>query len=147
MMRETSPTLSFHLHDPEATLQFGMVLGDVLRSTTAHPAAVMVLLSGELGAGKTSVSRGIAAGLGVNEDAVASPTFTIRMDHLGATRPVVHIDAWRISEDDLEQIGFDELLTSNAVVAIEWPERIASRLPARHLRLALEFVTELHLAL
>jgi tRNA threonylcarbamoyladenosine biosynthesis protein TsaE len=131
-------SMRFHLRNPDETQQFGEVLGDVLRSCEAHPSACVILLSGDLGAGKTTFSRGLAAGLGADADAVASPTFTIRMDHAGETRPFVHIDAWRIGSEDLESIGFDELLTSNAVIAIEWPEKIADAIPAEHLRIAID---------
>jgi len=149
-MTSVPATISFHLCNRDATAQLGSVLGDALRMTRTqvervHPdaGALFVLLSGELGAGKTSIARGIAAGLGADEDAVSSPTFTIRMDHAGETRAFVHIDAWRITEDDLDQIGFDELVTSDAVVALEWPERIANRLPKRHIRIALEYAAPL----
>jgi tRNA threonylcarbamoyladenosine biosynthesis protein TsaE len=131
-------SMRFHLRNPDETQQFGEVLGDVLRSCEAHPSACVILLSGDLGAGKTTFSRGLAAGLGADADAVASPTFTIRMDHAGETRPFVHIDAWRIGSEDLESIGFDELLASNAVIAIEWPEKIADAIPAEHLRIAID---------
>jgi tRNA threonylcarbamoyladenosine biosynthesis protein TsaE len=130
--------LAFHLRDAEETEQLGAALGDILRSTAAHSRAVPILLAGDLGAGKTTLTRGIAAGLGADDGAVASPTFTLRMDHHGAERALTHIDAWRIGPDDLESIGWDELLASRAVIAIEWPERIASRLPDRHLRVRLE---------
>lgn len=130
--------LSFHLRDAEQTEQFGAVLGDLLRSTSAHPGAVILLLSGDLGAGKTTFVRGLAAGLGCDSTSVASPTFTLRMDHRGPDRSLAHIDAWRIGPGDLESIGFDELLAGAAVVALEWPERLEGALPARHLRLRLE---------
>ena len=130
--------LSFHLRDREQTEQFGAVLGDLLRSVEAHPGPVVLLLSGELGAGKTTLVRGLAHGLGADSMAVASPTFTLRMDHRGGERGLAHIDAWRIGAEDLESLGFDELLAGNSVLAIEWPERIASALPARNIRLRLE---------
>ena len=130
--------LSFHLRDREQTEQFGAVLGDLLRSTSAHPGAIVLLLSGDLGAGKTTLVRGLAHGLGADNTAVASPTFTLRMDHRGSERTLAHIDAWRIGPEDLESLGFDELLTAGGVIAIEWPERLAGALPARHLRIRIE---------
>lgn len=130
--------LAFHLRGREDTEQFGALLGDLLRSKPAHAGCVCVLLSGELGAGKTTFVRGLAQGLGADEGAIASPTFTIRMDHRGPERDLAHIDAWRIGPGDLESVGFDELLAGDAVVAIEWPERLAGHLPARHLRVRLE---------
>lgn len=135
-----APTLplSFHLRDRDQTEQFGAALGDLLGSRAHHPGSVAILLSGDLGAGKTTLVRGLALGMGADEGAVASPTFTIRMDHRGESRPLVHIDAWRIGPHDLESIGFDELLASSAVVAIEWPERIAAALPPGNIRIRLE---------
>ncbi len=136
--RTTSLPLAFHLRHADDTEQFGAALGDILRSTEAHPGALPVLLAGDLGAGKKTLTRGLAEGLGADPGAVASPTYTIRMDHRGTTRNLVHMDAWRVGADDLDSIGWDELLDSDAVLAIEWPERIATRLPARHLRIRLE---------
>jgi tRNA threonylcarbamoyladenosine biosynthesis protein TsaE len=130
--------LAFHLRNREETEQFGAVLGDLLRSTSAHAGSVTILLSGDLGAGKTTFVRGLALGLGADEGAIASPTFTLRMDHRGAERSLAHIDAWRIGPDDLESLGFDELLSGDGIIAIEWPERIAGHLPVRHLRVRLE---------
>lgn len=130
--------LSFHLRDREQTEQFGSVLGDLLRSTVAHPGPIVILLSGELGAGKTTFVRGLALGLGADSAAVASPTFTLRMDHRADQRDLTHIDAWRIGADDLDALGFDELLGGSSVIAIEWPERLGENLPARHLRVRLE---------
>jgi len=137
--------LTFHLRDCEQTEQFGSVLGDLLRSTSAHPGAIVVLLSGDLGAGKTTLVRGLANGLGADDTSVASPTFTLRMDHRGCDRPLVHIDAWRIGPGDLESIGFDELLAGNAVIAVEWPERLADALPDRSIRLRIEHAQALEI--
>jgi tRNA threonylcarbamoyladenosine biosynthesis protein TsaE len=133
----TNLPMSFHLRDQAATEQFGEALGDLLSSQHAHPAPLALLLSGELGAGKTTLVRGLAHGLGADGGAVASPTFTLRMDHFGE-RALVHVDAWRMDQDDAETIGLDEALASGAVVAIEWPERIGATLPPRHLRIRLE---------
>ncbi len=138
-MNDPRPTLplSFHLRESDSTEQFGEVIGDLLRSRSAHAGAIALLLSGELGAGKTTFVRGLARGLGAHADSVASPTFTLRMDHDGE-RPLIHIDAWRMRGDDPDSIGLEEALASDAVVAIEWPERIAESLPERHLRIRLE---------
>ena len=129
--------LSFHLRDQDSTEQLGEVLGDLLRSTSAHPRGVALLLSGELGAGKTTFVRGLARGLGAEAGAVASPTFMLRMDHPG-DRALIHVDAWRMHADDAESIGLDEALSADAIVAIEWPERLAEALPRRNLRVRIE---------
>ena len=67
------------------------------------------------------------------------------MDHRGCDRPLVHIDAWRIGPGDLESIGFDELLAGNAVIAVEWPERLADALPDRSIRLRIEHAQALEI--
>lgn len=138
-MSEARPTLplSFHLRDREATEQLGEVLGDLLRSRSAGNPPIAILLSGDLGAGKTTFVRGMARGLGVEAEAVASPTFTLRMDHFGE-RPLIHVDAWRMRDGDAETIGLDEALASDAVVAVEWPERLGESLRGPQLRVALE---------
>lgn len=136
--RREAGLLAFHLRDAEQTEQLGEVLGDLLRSTASHAGATAILLSGDLGAGKTTLVRGLARGLGCDASAVASPTFTLRMDHPGEARLLAHIDAWRIGPGDLDALGWDELLGGDAVLAIEWPERLASALPHRAIRLALD---------
>ena len=134
--------LSFHLRDADETEQLGFTLGGLLQSLDAHPRAIGVLLSGELGAGKTTFTRGLADGLGADPSAIASPTFTIRMDHRGATRALAHLDAWRLDQasaaDELATIGFDELLAGDAVVVVEWPERLGDAAPARRIDIRLE---------
>lgn len=101
----------------------------------------LVALEGDLGAGKTRFVRGLAHGLGHDASQVSSPTFVIEHRHAapGAV-PLVHIDAYRLrGPADLEALGWDELLAAgNAIVALEWPSRIAAALPAHrvtvHLR-------------
>jgi tRNA threonylcarbamoyladenosine biosynthesis protein TsaE len=92
----------------------------------------VVTLEGDLGAGKTCLVRGLARGLGADPAAVSSPTYVLEHRHpTDDGHELVHIDAYRIrSADDLASIGFEELLASgSAVVAIEWPSRIAAALP------------------
>ncbi len=96
-------------------------------------AGTVVALHGDLGAGKTRFVRGLAIGLGHDPDLVSSPTFVIehRYQAAGAV-PLVHIDAYRIANsDDLQTIGWDELVAAReAIMAVEWAERISSELPA-----------------
>lgn len=107
----------------------------------------VVALSGELGAGKTRFVRGLARGLGLDESAVCSPTFVIVHEYenrsAGAesvATALIHVDAYRIrSEDDLVTIGWNEMLDSaDAVIAVEWPERIARAMPADRLDVTIE---------
>ncbi len=108
-------------------------------ATTLSP-GTLVALEGDLGAGKTRFVRGLARGLGHDVAQVSSPTFVIEHRHTapGAV-PLVHIDAYRLrGPADLEALGWDELLAQGtAVVAVEWPSRIAAALPARRVTVRL----------
>ena len=92
----------------------------------------IILLEGELGAGKTCFARGLCEGLKGDPRQVSSPTFTIVQEYdVANNRRLVHIDAYRLSgEEELESIGWDELLEDKtAIIAIEWPSRIAKAIP------------------
>jgi tRNA threonylcarbamoyladenosine biosynthesis protein TsaE len=96
---------------------------------------VVLALAGPLGAGKTVFVQGLAAGLGVDPEAVASPTFVIAHEHLAAGgRRFAHVDCYRVgSAAELESAGFLDLLEPGAVVAVEWGDRFEQALPADHL--------------
>ena len=84
----------------------------------------VVLLRGELGAGKTALVRGIARGLGAPPDAVSSPTFTLVQEYRGRV-VLYHVDLYRLKPVEVADLGLDELMESGGVVAIEWAERWA----------------------
>jgi tRNA threonylcarbamoyladenosine biosynthesis protein TsaE len=87
----------------------------------------VVVLAGELGAGKTAFAKGLAAGLGV-KDTVTSPTFTI-VQHYEGRVPVAHVDVYRLDRlQELHDLGFDELL-EGSIVLVEWGDAIAPLLP------------------
>jgi tRNA threonylcarbamoyladenosine biosynthesis protein TsaE len=88
----------------------------------------VVLLSGTLGAGKTAFVRGIAAGLGVDPEQVTSPTFTLIQEYAG-DMTLFHVDLYRLEPMEVDGLGLDELMAQEAVVAIEWPERLPRRIP------------------
>lgn len=119
---------------PEDTMEFGRSLGRSLR------AGDLVLLAGPLGAGKTTLTRGIADGLGVG-GRVSSPTFVLARVHpAGAAGvPLVHVDAYRLGGDlsQLDDLDLDTDLTA-AVVAVEWGEGVAERLADRHVLVRLD---------
>jgi len=92
----------------------------------------VLLLQGDLGAGKTTLTRALAEGLGIDPANVSSPTFVIAQRHENEEGPdLVHVDAYRLDEDaDLDALGWDRLADGSAVLVIEWPERIAALLPS-----------------
>ena len=93
----------------------------------ALEAGMILLLSGELGAGKTAFVRGLAKGLGVDPSDVTSPTFTLVHEYGGGRLPLVHIDLYRLEHAELDEIGLDDDLAARGVVAIEWPERLGRK--------------------
>ena len=84
----------------------------------------IIAYQGDLGAGKTAFTRGLARGLGVKE-AVTSPTYTIVTEYLGGKMPLFHFDMYRLgSEDELFDIGWDDYLDRGGVCAVEWSENV-----------------------
>lgn len=101
-------------------------------------APALIALSGELGAGKTTLAQAIARGLGVRDD-VTSPTYALVHRYAGARGPVHHLDLYRLkSPHELVQLGWDDLVSGDDIVLVEWPERAGNELPghARWLTLA-----------
>ena len=115
----------------EQTRALGAALGGALR-----PGDVVVL-GGDLGAGKTTLAQGIAAALGVKEP-VTSPTFTIVQEYDG-TVPVAHVDVYRLeSVGELFDLGFEEVLDDSRVTLVEWGDLVAPALPTERLAVRLE---------
>jgi tRNA threonylcarbamoyladenosine biosynthesis protein TsaE len=87
-------------------------------------AGTVVLLRGDLGAGKTAFVRGLAEGLGIAPGDVSSPTFTLIQEHRGGRLPLYHVDLYRLRPDEVDDLGLDEITLEGGITAIEWAERL-----------------------
>lgn len=121
---------TYRTHSPEETYTFGGQLGERLQP------GMVLLLDGDLGAGKTCLAGGILKALGIDEH-VTSPTYTLVNEYVGRVQ-VAHFDLYRLNEpDELFDIGFEEYLDGKRVVLIEWPERAQGYLPPHFLRVVM----------
>ena len=113
-------------------VEWGQRLGHVAS------APLLVTISGELGAGKTTLVRAICQGYGVTED-VTSPTFALVHQYAAPRSPVFHLDLYRLSDPvELTNIGWDDILAEDALVLVEWPERAGDRVPRNHVPISLQ---------
>ena len=111
--------MEFITNSPEETEALGAALGKRL------PAGTVIAYRGDLGAGKTAFTRGLARGLGCT-DTVTSPTYTIVNEYLSGRIPLFHFDMYRLrSSDDLWDIGWEDYLERGGVCAVEWSENVA----------------------
>lgn len=117
-----------NLNNLEETEKFGIFLGENLR-----PGDVLCL-NGDLGAGKTTLTKSIAKGLGI-DDYVTSPTFTIVNEYYGDIN-LYHIDTYRLDDKiDVEYLGFDEYFYSDGVTIVEWADKIRDALPEEYMEI------------
>jgi tRNA threonylcarbamoyladenosine biosynthesis protein TsaE len=123
---------SYRTTSEEETIALGVKLGGRLAAGT------LVLLIGNLGAGKTTLAKGIARGLGAaEEDEVSSPTFTLIHEY-GDPPQAYHVDLYRLDEErQVVSLGLEEILESDAVTMIEWGERFPGLWPAEHVEVEL----------
>lgn len=126
---------NFHTHSEDETIALGERLAAEL------PARAVVLLIGDLGAGKTTLAKGIVKGLGAAKaDEVSSPTFTLIHEY---GRGVYHVDLYRLDRvDQVATIGLEELFERQAVVLIEWGERFLELMPEERVEVRLRAVGE-----
>src|SRR5471032_223778 len=108
----------------------------------AANAPLLVVLHGELGAGKTTLVQSICLGYGVTDD-VTSPTFALVHEYSAPRSPVYHLDLYRLDRpEQLDALAWDEILAGRAVVLVEWPERAAGRVPPGHVTLSLQYLPD-----
>jgi tRNA threonylcarbamoyladenosine biosynthesis protein TsaE len=122
---------TFHTRSEEETIALG-------RQLAAELADKVVLLIGNLGAGKTTLAKGIVEGRnGTPVDEVSSPTFTL-IHQYGDRNPVYHIDLYRLDEQrEVEGLGLDEIFASGALILLEWGERFPALLPRQRTEIRL----------
>ena len=124
--------LEKYLADSAATEALGSLVGQHVKDGD------VLCLSGDLGAGKTLFSRGVATALGVQPDEVTSPTFAIMNVYEGSELEIRHFDLYRLNRpEELEDIGFEEYAGGDGITLIEWAELFAEQLPEEYLQVEL----------
>lgn len=114
--------------------------GERLARTVTPP--LLVTISGELGTGKTTLVQAICRAYGVSEE-VTSPTFALVHRYAGKRSPVFHLDLYRLTGPaDLTNLGWDDILSEDALVLVEWPERAGARIPRDHVPISLQHLPD-----
>lgn len=137
-MAEQRASVVLISNSPSETFRIGRHIGESLT------AGDCVALTGELGAGKTCLTKGIAAGLGVPDTyVVTSPTFTLINEYPGKQAALYHLDVYRLGgSSDLEEVGYHEYLMSRGVMVIEWAEKVSDAVPEEAWRVELAYIDE-----
>jgi tRNA threonylcarbamoyladenosine biosynthesis protein TsaE len=122
--------------DESELIEWGERFGRIAR------APLIATISGELGAGKTTLVKAICRGYGVMDE-VTSPTFALVHRYAAQRSPVYHLDLYRLSgPDELTNLGWDEILAEEALILIEWPERAGDRVPRVHVPISLQHLPD-----
>jgi tRNA threonylcarbamoyladenosine biosynthesis protein TsaE len=133
-------TLHQHLADEAATVAFGRQLSEIL--SNRYSGCAVVFLRGQLGAGKTTLVRGLLQGLG-HEGVVKSPTYTLLEPYNMRAGEVFHFDLYRVNDpQELEFVGFDEIIDGAGLKLFEWPEKAADWLPQPDVEVSLHVVAD-----
>ncbi|MBB6478692.1 tRNA (adenosine(37)-N6)-threonylcarbamoyltransferase complex ATPase subunit type 1 TsaE [Spirochaeta isovalerica] len=124
--------MSFYLsHSAEETISIGETIGNSIKPGD------IIALKGNLAAGKTTITKGIARALGIKED-ITSPTYTLVSEYYGSI-PLYHMDMYRIeSVEEFELLGIEHLIFGNGLSVIEWSERIEEYLPDEHIEIDIQ---------
>jgi tRNA threonylcarbamoyladenosine biosynthesis protein TsaE len=125
-------------HSEEETIAYGRSLAELLAQSR------IVLLRGELGAGKTTLVKGIAEGFhAASQEDVTSPTFTLVHEYRGPWESVYHVDLYRVdTERELETLGLDDLMADKSILLIEWGDKFPRFQREKDVEIALERITE-----
>ncbi|MDG2980522.1 tRNA (adenosine(37)-N6)-threonylcarbamoyltransferase complex ATPase subunit type 1 TsaE [Latilactobacillus curvatus] len=118
--------LEFKTTDPEQTIAIAKQLGQQVQ------AGDVLLLDGDLGAGKTTFTKGLAAGLGIHRY-IKSPTFTLIREYQDGRLPLYHMDVYRLEETGASDLGLEEYFDGDGVSVVEWSQFIAEELPSDYL--------------
>ena len=131
-MKET-----FQTHSPEETRKIGQRIGETLK------AGDVIALIGDLGAGKTCLTQGIARGVGIaSHEIVNSPSYTLINEYAGEI-PIYHIDLYRLKHHgEIVDLGLEEYLGGNGICIIEWADRMSNLLPANYIQVTMTWVDE-----
>jgi tRNA threonylcarbamoyladenosine biosynthesis protein TsaE len=114
--------------------------GEALGRAALPP--LLLAVAGDLGAGKTTLARAVCRGYGV-EEPITSPTFALVHEYGAARSRVYHIDLYRLEgEQELTNLGWDDIVTDHALIIVEWPERAGGRLPADHVPITLQHLPD-----
>ena len=128
-------TETMHIDSTEAMIALGKKIG------AASKGGDLLLLSGDLGAGKTTLTKGIAAALGIRRP-VKSPTFTIVREYREGKLPLFHMDMYRLEDGDLSSIDLPGYLAAGGLIVMEWPQYVKDQLPHEFLELTLRRVDD-----
>ena len=124
-------------HSPEETQTIGKQIGASLKTGD------VIALVGDLGAGKTCLTQGIARGIGIaSHEVVNSPSYTLINEYMGEI-PIYHIDLYRLKHHgEIIDLGLEEFLEGNGICIIEWADRMSNLLPANHIQITMTWVDE-----
>lgn len=122
--------MKLQINSDDQMQRLGKEIGQLLFANS------LVLLKGDLGAGKTTFTKGVAKSLGINRP-IKSPTFTIVREYQGSSLPLFHMDMYRLENGDTESLDLADYLSRNGVTMIEWPDFVAKDLPNEFLQIAI----------
>ena len=123
--------ITIETKNEEETIRFAKKL------TTYLKPGMTLLLKGDLGAGKTTFTKGIGEGLGVGR-IITSPTYTIVREYPNGKFPLYHVDLYRLTESEVPELGLDEYFEGDGISVVEWPSVSVEDLPEKHLEIELK---------